>query len=185
MKKHQPTSAEREAEGYTVALDHFPEFAAQVGILISCFAMIESYVHMLISKLTGTSESDAFVFSGSFMNFRARVDLLESLAKRRNAKDESVVVAKHFASLLREATGIRNRYAHGRYSLSFEGGRYSPTAKKIMHIETSLFDANKHATKAVRDLDELIKEVRRIKVIVCEIHAYVYRDERPLSSKTP
>lgn len=74
---------------------------------ISYFVIIESYVHSLISTLTGTDEADAFVFSGSFMNFSMRVALLESLAKRRNPEDESVI-AKYFASLLREATKIRN-----------------------------------------------------------------------------
>lgn len=130
MKKRALGNAELEAEKYTVALDHFPEFAAQVGILISCFAIIESYVHLLISKLTGVDKADAFIFSGSFMNFRARVDLLEALTKKRDAKAEPVIASKHFVSLLREATATRNRYAHGQYSLTFEGGRYSPTAKK-------------------------------------------------------
>jgi len=43
------TNAQRQALSYGVALDEFPEFAACVGILISCFAMIESYVHQVIS----------------------------------------------------------------------------------------------------------------------------------------
>lgn len=179
------TNAQREAQGYGVALDEFPEFAAQVGILISCFALIESYVHLLVSKLTGTSESDAFVFSGSFMTFRARVDLLESLAKRRKRVDQSAEIARYFVVRLREATDIRNRYAHGRYSLTFEGGRYSPTAKKLMHIDTSLFDANKTPKKVVRDLSALEAEVKRIKLIICEIHAYLYRDESPLIPCAP
>lgn len=178
MKKHTPTSrVQSEAAIYQVALDEFPEFAAQVGILISCFAMIESYVPLLVSKLTGASEEDAFVFSGSFMNFRARVDLLETLAKRRTPQDESAKIAIHFAGLLREVTDIRNRYAHGRYSLTFEGGQYSPTAKKLMHIDTSLFDAKKSPKKIVRDLAELEAEVKRIKLVICEIHAYLYRNE--------
>jgi hypothetical protein len=173
------TNAQREAQNFRVALDEFPEFAAQVGILISCFALIESYVHKLISKLTGASEVDAFVFSGSFMNFRARVDLLESLAKRRIQVDESAKIARYFVVLLREATVIRNRCAHGQYSLTFEGGRYSPTAKKIMHINTSLFDANKRPKQVIRDLAGVEEEVKRIKLIICEIHAYLYRNEVP------
>ena len=180
MKARTPrTKAEHEAQSFGVALDEFPEFAAQVGVLISCFALIESYVHLLVSKLTGACEQDAFVFSGSFLNFRARVDLLESLAKRRPKSDHSAAVARYFVVLLREATDIRNRYAHGRYSLTFEGGSYSPTAKKIMHIDTSLFDANKSPKKMVRDLAGIEEEVHRIKLIICEIHAYVYGNELP------
>lgn len=151
--------------------------AAWTGRLI--FALIESYVHLLISKLTGAEEKDAFVFAGSFMNFRARVDLLESLAKRRPKGDQSAAVARYFVVLLREATDIRNRYAHGRYSLTFEGGHYSPNAKKIMHVDTSLFDANKSPKKTVRDLAGIEEEVRRIKLIICEIHAYLHRNELP------
>lgn len=178
-QKAELTNAQREAQSYRVALDEFPEFAAQVGILISCFALIESYVHKLISKLTGASEGDAFVFPGSFMNLRARVDLLELLAKRRSPSDRPVAVSRYFVTLLREATGIRNRYAHGQYSLTFEGGHSSPTVKKIMHIDTSLFDANKSPKKIVRDLAGVQEEVKRIKFIICEIHAYLYRDELP------
>ena len=174
-------NVEREAQAYRVALDEFPEFAGQVGILISCFAMIESYVHLLISKLTGCSEDDAFVFSGSFMNIRARIDLLESLAKRRKSQDQAAKIARHFVILVREATDIRNRYAHGRYSLTFEGGQYSATAKKVMHIDTSLFDANKTPKKIIRDLPAIEVDVKRVKLIICEIHGYLYRDEIPVS----
>lgn len=86
-------------------------------------------------------------FQEVFLNFSARIDLLETLTKRRNANLEAVIASKHFVSILREATKIRNRYAHGRYSLTYEGGRYSPTAKKIIHIDTSLFDAKKALKK--------------------------------------
>ena len=47
------TAAELDAAAYGVALEHFPEFSAKVGVLISCFALVESYVHLLIGKLTG------------------------------------------------------------------------------------------------------------------------------------
>ena len=124
------TNVELEAETYGVALDEFPEFAAQVGILISCFALIESYMHQLISRTTGMDPSDAFLVSGSFISFSSRIDLLETLLKKREPTNQQVVAAKHFIKTLREASGIRNTYAHGTYSLSFEGGHYSPTAKK-------------------------------------------------------
>jgi hypothetical protein len=88
-------------------------------------------------------------------------------------------------AVLREATDIRNRYAHGRYNLTFEGGHYSPTAKKIMHIDTSLFDANKRPKKVIRDLAGVEEEVKRIKLIICEMHAYLYRNELPPVQSAP
>jgi hypothetical protein len=54
-----------------------------------------------------------------------------------------------------------------------------------MHIDTSLFDANKSSKKVVRDLAALEAEVRRIKLIICEMHAYVYRDELPRIERAP
>lgn len=182
--KRTPTNVELEAEKYSVALDEFPEFAAQVGILISCFALIESYMHKLISRSTNMDESDAFLVSGSFISFGARIDLLETLIKKRNQQSKEVIAAKHFTKTFREATTIRNTYAHGTYSLGFEGGHYSPTAKKIMYISSFLYDAKrKQPSKLVRDLDSIKKDVERIKFITCEIHGYLYRDEMPQLSQ--
>ena len=58
-------TVESEAASYRVALDEYPEFAAEVGILMSCFALIESYMHQLISRTTGIGESDTFLIAGS------------------------------------------------------------------------------------------------------------------------
>ncbi len=180
MKK-SPTNVELETEKYSVALDEFPEFAAQVGVLISCYALIESYMHKLISRTTGIDESDAYLVSGSFISFSARIELLETLLKKRDQQSRVVVAAKHFIATLKEATAIRNIYAHGTYSLGFEGGHYSPTAKKIMSISSFLYDAKrKNPTKLERDLDGIKKDVARIKFITCELHGYIYRSEMPV-----
>jgi hypothetical protein len=176
------TYVEREAEKYGVALDEFPEFAAQVGILISCFALIESYMYQLISRTTGMDESDAYLVSGSFISFSSRIDLLETLLRKREPTNKQVIAAKHFVKTLREATGIRNTYAHGTYSLSFEGGHYSPTAKKIVFISSFLYDAKrKNPVRVEKDLDGVKKDVARIKFITCELHGYIYRNEMPVA----
>lgn len=177
-----PTNVELEAEKYGVALDEFPDFAAQVGILISCFALIESYMHQLISRTTGMDESDTYLVSGSFTSFGSRIDLLGTLLKKRAPTNKQVVAARHFIKTMRESTGIRNTYAHGTYSLSFEGGYYSRTAKKIMFISSFLYDAKrKNPVKVEKDLDSVKKDVARIKFITCELHGYVYRDEMPVA----
>lgn len=176
-----PSNVELETEKYLVALDHFPEFAAQVGVLISCYALIESYMHRLISRTAGMDESDAYLVSGSFISFSARIDLLETLLKKRNPQSKEVVSAKHFIKTLREATTIRNIYAHGTYSLGFEGGHYSPTVKKLMSISSFLYDAKrKNPARLERDLDGIKKDVARLRFITCELHAYVYRSEMPI-----
>lgn len=177
-----PTNVELEAEKYGVALDDFPEFAAQVGILISCFALIESYMHKLISRTTGMDESDAYLVSGSFIGFGSRIDLLETMLKKREPANKQVVAARHFIKTMREATGIRNTYAHGTYSLSFGGGHYSPTAKKIMFISSFLYDAKrKNPVRVEKDLDGVKEDLARIKFITCELHGYIYRDEMPVT----
>lgn len=174
------SNVEIEAEKFSVALDEFPEFAAQVGVLISYYALIESYMHQLISCTTGMDESDAYMVSGSFLSFSARIELLETLLRKRDFTSDKVVAARHFIQVLREATGIRNTYAHGTYSIGFEGGRYSPTAKKLMTISSFLYDAKrKNPVRIERDLDGIKQDVARLRFITCELHGYIYRGEMP------
>lgn len=177
-----PTNVELEAKKYEVALDAFPEFATQVGVLISCFALIESYMPQLISRTTGMDPSDAFLVSGSFISFSSRINLLETLLKKRESTNQQVIAAEHFIGTLKEANKIRNTYAHGTYSLSFEGGHCSPTAKKIMFISSFLYDAKrKSPAKVEKDLDDAKNDVARIKFISCELHGYIYRNEMPVT----
>ena len=174
------TTVESEAASYRVALDEFPEFASQIGILISCFALIESYMHHLVSRTTGIDESDAFQIAGSYQTFGPRIDLLETLLKKRDPTASQVQTAKYFISALREATRIRNAYAHGTYSLSFVGGDYSPTAERVITVTSYLYDAKRKKPESFeRTLDQVIAEVARIKFITCELHAYIYRNEIP------
>lgn len=90
------------------------------------------------------------------------------------------MTAKYFIASLREATGIRNAYAHGTYSLGFVGGHYSPTAERVMMIRSYLYDSKRKKPKTLeRTLSQVKDEVARIKFITCELHAYIYRNESP------
>lgn len=173
--QRKPTTVETEAQKFTVALDHFPEFAAEVGVLISCFALIESYMPKLISSTTNMDESEAFMVSGSFVSFSARIDLLDNLIKKKDPKSKEVIAAQHFVKILREATTIRNNYAHGKYSIA---------KNNIMHVTSFIHDAKrKNPRELVRDLDGIKKDVKRMKFIICELHGYVYRGEMPVISR--
>lgn len=173
-------TVESEAASYRVALDEFPEFASEIGILISCFALIESYMHHLISRTTGIDESDAFQIAGNYQTFGPRIDLLETLLKKRDPTAAQVMTAKYFIASLREATRIRNAYAHGTYSLGFVGGHYSPTAERVMMITSYLYDSKRKKPETIeRTLSQVKDEVARIKFITCELHAYIYRNESP------
>jgi hypothetical protein len=167
-------------EKYSVALDHFPDFAAQVGILVSCFAILESYAQKLIARIAAIDENDAFVIAGSFQSFSARIDLFELLMNRRDISLPDVKAAKYFISGIREATALRNTYAHGTYSLTFEGGSATPGAKMIMHINSFLYDAKrKSPKKLIRDLEGAQSDVQALKALICELHGFLHRNEFP------
>ncbi|MGH8509771.1 MAG: hypothetical protein ACREVH_13815 [Gammaproteobacteria bacterium] len=46
-------------------------------------------------------------------------------------------------------------------------------------------DANKRPKKVIRDLTGVEDEVKRIKLIICQIHAYLYRNELPAIQSMP
>ena len=172
--------ADKEFQKFGVALDNFPEFSAQLGVLISCFALIEDYMHRVISYSTNMDEQEAFFVSGSFSGFGARITLLETLIKNKDAMLKEVIAAKYFVKTFKEASIIRNDYAHGKYSLTFEGA----TKEKTMIIKSFLYDAKRREPKIMRkNLKEIKEDVQRLKFIICELHAYIYRDEMPNSTE--
>lgn len=164
----EPT-AKSEVKAYRVALEDIPDFAAQVGVLLSLFAILEGYVPQLIARLTGMSDKDSFVSANSFMSFSHRIDLLESYVGHRPDNTETKPY-RHFVETLREANMLRNRFAHG---------LYSTTSSSQVIIKSWTNDARRKTRTERYNLDRLSADVARIKFIICELHGFIYRNEHP------
>jgi len=156
---------------YFVALDCEPNFAAEVGVLISCFALIESYAAHLLSRLIKIDHSEAFTIMATFDTFSERIDLLKSLVKLHASQSKDTDATKAIERLLPKLTAvttIRNKYAHGRYGITFHDD---------FMVES--FVTSRKPKSARKSLDAIVEDVNTFKRLICDIHGYVYRKEMP------
>jgi hypothetical protein len=99
-------------KAHRLALDNAPELATQVGLLLSCFAILELSPPHMLAKLTGMSHEDADTTLGHFRSFNSRLDLIEAIAKARPTADTTAAEILALLPKIRDCNTIRNRYAH-------------------------------------------------------------------------
>src|ERR1700674_3346137 len=93
----------KEAAKFHVALESAPEFSARVGILISCFALVEEYVPHLVVKLTGMPHADAWTILNTANTLRNRYAHAQySLAERDDVTKMRIVVVREFPSAIKK-----------------------------------------------------------------------------------
>ena len=156
---------------YSVALDCEPIFAAEVGVLLSCFALVEGYMPKIMSKLTGISENDSATIVGSFTNFSSKIELIDALSKNRDSNLDKEAIDKLFTKI-REANSLRNIYAHSQYSITFHDD---------FVINSFLHDTKKKSKKQTKSLDDIVEDVNSLKRTIHVIHGYIHRNEKPQS----
>ena len=66
-----------------------PNFSAEVGVLISCFALIEGYAPELLQRLLNIESAEAFVIMSSFDTFSDKTELLKALVQMPKTEDKS------------------------------------------------------------------------------------------------
>ena len=98
---------------HVLALDHHPELAREVGLILSAFAILELSPEKILAKLTRLAESEAQILSSQFKSFGARIEALEALLRSRSPDDPDIIVANNLVSRLKKCASIRNKYAHG------------------------------------------------------------------------
>lgn len=156
---------------YNVALDDETNYAAMVGVIISMFAMIEDYAPQILQLLTGMSKTDSRSIMGVFRAFSNRIDLLKAVYKPKGADSVDCIIGRHYVGLLNDAVKIRNKYAHAKYS----------TTRKSIILTTFSSDYNRTAERIEQTIPDFIKDIRRLRRIICELHALIYRSEVPQS----
>lgn len=92
------------------------QYPALVGMIISNFAHIERELPTIISRMTGMKQDDAVIVCAQFRAFSARLGILSSLLTLREASSHDRVVYSHCKGLMKEASELRNRYAHAKYA---------------------------------------------------------------------
>lgn len=158
---------ESHAASYSVALDSGADYAAQVGLIISLFAIVESYVPYALERMTGMSRADARSIAGVFRAFSNKIDLLHQLSRNRDKVQR--VVYSHYKGLFSESNKIRNKYAHATYSY----------ARTHFKLHTYSGDYNRSPEIIDSTLQGFVGDSKRLRFIINDLHGFYLRNEIP------
>jgi hypothetical protein len=99
---------------YPIALDSNQELAAEVGLLLSCYAIIDLYIVHIFATVSGMPKDASYAVLARVKGRGQRIELLQALvaASDRPEKEYELELIRK----IEEATRIRNEYAHAIYS---------------------------------------------------------------------
>lgn len=109
----------------------FDEVLLLVGRLNYTWTNTESLLLHLIAGLAGTTKDVAIVIFLTLNTTRARVDLVERLAKMSHQDPAERDAVLHLTKTLMKLSGARNRFNHCIYAFDAEGG---PPKSILMRI---------------------------------------------------
>lgn len=109
----------------------FDEFLLLIGRLNYTWTNTESLLLHLIAGLSGTTKDVAVVIFLTLNTTRARVDLVERLAKMDHQKPEERDAVLRLTRDMMKLSGARNRFNHCIYAFDPEGG---PPRSILMRI---------------------------------------------------
>jgi len=99
---------------HPIALDNDRELAAEVGLLLSAYAIIDLFILHIYSLVSGQDKDAASIVLGRIKSNAQRVELIRELLKT-SARPEKDYELKLLADI-ELATRVRNQYAHAIYS---------------------------------------------------------------------
>jgi len=97
-----------------IALDNDRELAAEIGLLLSCYAIIDLFLLHIYVTVSGQTKESADIVLGRIKSNMQRIELMRDLILVSNR-----VQKEHELNLLKKleaATQLRNEYAHAIYS---------------------------------------------------------------------
>ena len=102
------------ATPYPIALDNDRNLAAELGLLLSTYAIIDLFILHIYSVISGQSKDKASIVLGRIKSNAQRIELIRDLLKSSNRTEQMLEL-----KLLKDieaVTRIRNQYAHAIYS---------------------------------------------------------------------
>lgn len=97
-----------------IALDNDRELAAEIGLLLSCYAIIDLFLLHIFTTVSGQTKTSADIVLGRVKSNMQRIELIRELisASERAQKEYELNLVKQLVA----ATQLRNEYAHAIYS---------------------------------------------------------------------
>jgi hypothetical protein len=133
--------------------------------------MVESYLPRMLGRLIKVHETEAFAILSGFESFSQRLELLKALTRLHDTQARHSFEKTAISRLLPRMTAmttLRNRYAHGRYGISFNDD-----------FVVDSFIGSRKPKNARKSLDAIVEDVNTFKRLINDLHGFVYRDEMP------
>lgn len=152
---------------HRLMLDSVPEVAAQIGVLMSAFAIIELSPPAILAQLTGIDLSHADIILGHNRSFAARLEILEAVAISQPLEDARREPALSLISKIRESSRIRNKYAHGIWQ-----GVSSDDKSVELHVIGWAADAKRHTSRSVVSVETITEDCAQLRETVYDVTNY-------------
>ena len=149
----------------------FDSLLLLIGRLNYAWTNTESLLIHLIAGLARTDKDRAIIIFLTLNTTRARVDIVERLAKLDDTPDNQKTRVLAFTQAMMKYSGLRNRYSHSIYAFDPESGdartimmRIADRKDGLKMGRSDLIDATAigDIEKAIADLSELNKLCWRI-----------------------
>lgn len=142
-----------------------------VGRMNYVWTNTESLFIYLMAQLMGTSKEAAIVVFLTLNTTRARLDLIQRLAKLESTSPEDKAAVLSFADRLGKESGIRNKFNHCIYSFDEKGAastqlmRVADVGEDLRYGKVELLDET--------ELNRLNMAIERITAVNRDIWAYI------------
>lgn len=155
-------------------MGNMPDVLLRVGRLNYVWTNTESLLIYVIAHLLAVDKEAAIIVFLTLNTTRARIDLVERLAKRRStSKSDREAVLLAMARLKKEAK-VRNKYNHSIYSFDESGDISSTQLMRLVETESEIRygKVEQMDEREIRQLENSIAEITDIsKALWAFIHA--------------
>ncbi|PSK83464.1 hypothetical protein CLV79_11043 [Limimaricola soesokkakensis] len=148
------------------SLSPFDQLLLLVGRMNYSWTNTESLLIHLIAGLAGTTKQSAVIIYLTLNTTRARLDLVERLAKSGGITDATRSRILAATAQIRKHQSLRNRYSHSIYSFDTETGAARTITMRIADRKNALKMGQSDAIDAsaldrIRDTIEALKQLNR------------------------
>ncbi|MGR3463205.1 hypothetical protein [Limimaricola sp.] len=160
-------------------LSAFDQLLLLVGRMNYSWTNTESLLIHLIAGLSGTDKQSAVIIYLTLNTTRARIDLVERLAKAGNITETTRARILDATSRIRKHQSLRNRYSHSIYSFDAETGAARTITMRIADRKHALKMGQSDEIDA-KALDRIRDTIEALKLLNHEIWALVIDEGYPV-----
>lgn len=99
---------------HRLALDNNRELATEIGLLLSCYAIIDLFILHIFSVVSNQTKDNASMILGRVKGNSLRLELIKDIILASNRENKAFEL--DLISKIKHATNLRNQYAHAIYS---------------------------------------------------------------------